>query len=625
MARLNSSPTLRRLIAFALVAIALATFALLAGPSGRRAEADAKARPAGLHPIGSCDRLRAFLRHHQAAVIPYGVAGIGAEAGDIAGPSTGSPAPSTGSPTNVQEPGVDEPDVVKTVGSTILSVDGRKLRAVDASGATPRLAATVALPHAAGKGAPVSGYQLLGSGDRMLAIGTGFSYVLPNVESAGTPKGVAPGVIAPMTPHTVVAELDVSDPDAPRVLSTMTIEGDYVSARLVGSSVRLVSSSYPGHPIPQRGHGRALLPSATVHDATTGQTTTRPLFGCADVTRPSRFAGAGMLSVLTIDLPSGPAPVDVDTVLTDGDIVYGSQDSLYVATERWSSPSGRASRPGTEIHRFDTSAPDTTTYVASGSVRGYMLSQWSMSEQDGVLRVASTSTPPSGAGSGASSYVTDLAAAGDRLKQVGQVGGIGRGQQIYAVRFIGDTGYVVTYHQVDPLYVLDLSDPTTPALLGKLHIPGYSAYLHPVAPGLLLGIGRGAGGGVQASLFDVGDPANPVRLDRENFGGRTSTEVEYDHHAFSWFADASLAMVPLDVYGSVSSSSGAVGLRMTPGGANPLGRVARIPAPGGERHALARTVEIGGRVYAIGPRGVDAYDPAGLARVGELAYPHASR
>ena len=224
-----------------------------------------------------------------------------------------------------------------------------------------------------------------------------------------------------------------------------------------------------------------------------------------------------MLSVLTIDLANGLPAIDTDAVVAGGEIVYSSPTSLYVATQRWlgaGAPAEAISDVRTQIHRFDVERPRSTSYVATGAVEGFMLNQWSMSEHEGVLRVASTTSPPwtqGGAAGESESFVTTLATAGDRLIEVGQVGGIGRGEQIYAVRFIGDAGYVVTFRQVDPLYTLDLSDPTEPRVAGELKIPGYSAYLHPVGDGLLLGVGQdanadGATTGVQMSLFDVSDP-----------------------------------------------------------------------------------------------------------------------
>jgi hypothetical protein len=339
-----------------------------------------------------------------------------------------------------------------------------------------------------------------------------------------------------------------------------------------------------------------------------------------------------MLSVSTIDLTQGLPAVDVDSVLTDGDIVYASPTALYVSTERWLDPSG-GDEPSTgvvtEIHRFDISDPDATAYTGSGTVDGYMLSQWSMSEQDGILRVASTTSPPfdqTGTQQGESeSFITDLATTGGGLTRVGRVGGLGKGEQIYAVRFIGDVGYVVTFRQVDPLYTVDLSDPTAPRVAGELKLPGYSAYLHPVGDGLLLGIGQDADAsgrtlGLQASLFDVSDPANPVRVDSEGFGAGASSEVEYDHHAFAWFAGDSLAVLPIDAYYGSTEFHGAAGLRVSPGAADPLGRVAKVSRGSDYTDAVRRTVELGGHVYTVAATGIDEYDPATMSTLGSLDY-----
>ena len=143
---------------------------------------------------------------------------------------------------------------------------------------------------------------------------------------------------------------------------------------------------------------------------------------------------------------------------------------------------------------------------------GTLLNQFSLSEDKGVLRAATTI----GFGAEAESKVTTLTAGDRRLVQRGQVGGLGRGERIYAVRFIGDVGYVVTFRETDPLYTVDLCDPPGPRVRGELKIPGYSAYLHPVADDLLLGVGQeatedGRVQGLQFSLFDVSDLARPVR------------------------------------------------------------------------------------------------------------------
>ncbi len=136
------------------------------------------------------------------------------------------------------------------------------------------------------------------------------------------------------------------------------------------------------------------------------------------------------------------------------------------------------------------------------------------------------------------------------LDVVGQVGGIGRDERIYAVRFIADRGYVVTFRQIDPLYVVDLSNPNAPTVAGELEMTGYSAYLHPVGDGLLLGVGREAtewGGllGTQVSLFDVSDANAPRLVDRFALEGDGGSEVEWDHHAFLYWEPEQVAVIPI--------------------------------------------------------------------------------
>jgi hypothetical protein len=142
--------------------------------------------------------------------------------------------------------------------------------------------------------------------------------------------------------------------------------------------------------------------------------------------------------------------------------------------------------------------------------------------------------------------VTVLRREGDRLTEVGSVDGIGKGEQIRGVRFIGSVGYVITFRQTDPLFTINLSDPTRPRVAGELKMLGYSAYLHPAGDGLLLGAGQAADGdgrqqGLQLSLFDVSDPAAPRRLAQVVLPGAVS-DVESNAHAFT-FSDG-LVLLP---------------------------------------------------------------------------------
>jgi hypothetical protein len=189
------------------------------------------------------------------------------------------------------------------------------------------------------------------------------------------------------------------------------------------------------------------------------------------------------------------------------------------------------------------------------------------------------------------------------------------------VRFLADRGYVVTFRQVDPLYVVDLADPAAPRVAGELKIPGYSAYLHPVGDDLLLGIGQDATEqgqrlGLQASLFDVSDPSRPSRLDAHPLG-LASSEVEQDHHAFLWWAPERLAVLPLQQY-TGDSPSGAVGLRATRAGG--LGERGRIQHPGTFPLPVRRSLVVGERLVTVSDGGVATSRLSTLAPLGFLAF-----
>ena len=568
----------------------------LAGPSSPDRPPRGAAQGPSLRAFESCDQLAAYTRRHREALVEPGVV---LEDGASREPETAAPVASAsepaGSSTNVQEPGVDEPDLVKSDGTHIFAIAGERLEAVDAAG--PTTVGSLRLPTGPGPRAYSSGHELLLAGDSLLVISNAYLSR------------------APWT-RTVLAEVDVSDPGAMRTVRTMTVDGGYVSARLSGSTIRVVTSTTPNA-------GAGPIPLARLRDRVAGTAARSPLMPCEDVRRPSRFSGLEMLSVLTIDLSQGLEPIDTDAVMAGGQIVYGSSRSLYVATERWLGPEGAAdtSQVATQIHRFDVADPASTEYRATGRVPGSMLSQWSMSEHEGLLRVAATTAPPwrtGDPGAESESFVSVLGERSGRLVEVGRVGGLGRGEQIYAVRFIGDTGYVVTFRQVDPLYTLDLSDPAHPRTAGELKIPGYSAYLHPVGAGALLGVGQDATGqgsllGAQLSLFDVSDLTRPARIDRRSLGPASQTEIEYDHHAFLWWAAAELAVVPVQLGAGARPFLGAAAFRIGDDGIQRLGRVSHGR---GWRAAIRRSLVIGDRLFTYSGRGVMAHDLETLAGEG---------
>lgn len=503
--------------------------------------------------------------------------------------------------TNVQEAGVDEPDILKTDGRRIFAVTDRTLRVIDVASST----VTGTLPLDG------TGHTLMLRGDRVLAIGSkGEAF-----NDHPRPVSPEPG-FAPTPSATVVTEIDVSG--APKVMRTMEVPGRFVDARQNGAVARLVIDSVP-QPIEDPGSAgvRDFLGRTVLKSNLSGKTFRRNLAPCDAVTRPAQFSGLDVLAILTVDLDRGMYSLDRDGVMAGAQVVYGSEGSLYVASHRYvRALETRGQAPAdmtTEIHRFDVSDPTKTVYRASGAVPGFILNHYALSEHEGKLRVATTEEPNWATTTESQSTVTVLDQQGNRLVRVGSVSGLGKGERIYAVRFMGERGYVVTFRQVDPLYTLDLRDPTAPKVVGELKIPGYSAYLHPVGEGRLLGIGR-EGAGVQASLFDVSNPASPQRLAVHPFG-TGSTPVESESHAFLYWPKANLAVIPLQTYGD-APFQGAAGLAI---GANTLGEVGRVVHQTAERGQvpIERSFVIGDRLYTLSYLGVQS---SSLANFGALSY-----
>ena len=553
-----------------------------------------------LTPFEQCDELHAYMRREangqlaRGEYVGRGYGGGGAEemmadsattqrataaAATGSAPSASSvPSADTFSVTNVQEAGIDEPDIVKSDGRRMFVARAGEVAVLDISRPEATVASRIALGDPQGFPEP----QLLLAGDRLLVISQTTRQDASPPTPQSTPRGRAPALddrvgiepIAPVERVTKVRVVDVRDVKSPQAVAELELDGDHVSSRLVNGVARIVLRSGPGISVfpAQGGRGSSSLPAPVLPETDlddwlpgyrlsngAGRVTAQgTLSECGSVRRPQEFSGLDVVSVVSVD-PADPRPRDAAAIVGAGDTVYSSRTSLYVSTNAW-----RAQAMETNLHKYDIADPRAARHVASGTVPGSVLNQFSLSEHDGVLRVATTTNgtgpaamrPPGTIARGPTSEsgVYLLRHSGAELAEIGSVTGLGQGERIYAVRFIGDKGYVVTFRQTDPLYVLDLADPARPVLRGELKVPGYSAYLHPVGKDLLLGVGQDATDqgrvtGTQVSLFDVADPANPTRLSTASIPGARS-EVERDHHAFLWWPAERLAVVPVTLSGA---------------------------------------------------------------------------
>lgn len=562
--------------------------------------------------------------------------------------TAGADGESSFSGTNVQVLGVDEPDIVKTDGKRIVVLSEGRLIVADVTGAEPEIIGEMTVGE-------FSVQNLFLSGDTVLMFGsTWTAYPLFATDAEFAPNYQAPTL--------QIIEVDITGD--PEIVRKMSIDGSFVSGRMIGDSVRLVVSSGPvgfewSYP---KGSGlraerraieenQEILRNSTEENWIPYYLTTDSegrvvdegiLFGCDRATHPEEFSGLNMLSVVTIDIADGLDVVDSTGVLANGDTVYASADNLYVATQNWQTwnwrltdaAGDRVDEVTTDIHKFDISRPDFTDYVATGRVQGYLLNQFAMDENEGLLRVASTSQPSWwGGGFDTESMITILDEDDGELVEIGHVDGLGETEQIYSVRFMGDIAYVVTFRQTDPLYTVDLSDPTHPEVVGELKILGYSAYLHPLREGLLLGVGQDATDagrvrGTQVSVFDVSDPSDPVRIDAFTLSEGSSSEAEYNHHAFLYWEETGLVVIPVQQWRwdgkNESGFFGAIGLNVDDDG--DLREVSRVVHPGGDddgwdwQAQIQRSIVIGDSIYTVSAKGMMKSDLGSLQEIDWLEF-----
>ncbi|MDE0579575.1 MAG: beta-propeller domain-containing protein [bacterium] len=509
------------------------------------------------------------------------------------------------SSTNVQVAGVDEPDITKTDGNRILAVAQGRLHYVDVSGDQPRYLGSVDLVGESGSG---WGQEIFIRGDRAMVFSTSYADWLEPVAARDIEGDhvIAEDVMFGGSPVSLIQEVDLSNPASMEVVSELRVEGNYLSARSVGDVVWMSMSSYPAQfqfVYPSGPAAEEAAEAANKQIAATaglgawlpayrfdgpGGTRAGLLPECDQLYTPAEFDGFTVLSVLSFNLNEPLSTGDAASVLADGHTLYGSGQSLYLAssTPVWAEPvvdgdSVSISAPTewtTAVHKFSVSPDGPARYEATGEVEGHLLNQFSMDEHNGYFRVATTIGEPWDTETSESQVVV-LEQQGRRLTEVGKVDNLGRGERIFSVRFAGDIGYVVTFRQVDPLYVIDLAEPTAPSVAGELKIPGFSTYLHPIGDGLLIGVGQDADDtgrtrGTKVSLFDVSNPANPTELDVIVFPDAHS-EAEWDHRAFLYWAPEEMVAIPLTKYDYEGDDDffGAVAIRVNRDGVAELGRV----------------------------------------------------
>ncbi len=446
------------------------------------------------------------------------------------------------STTNVQVQGVDEADFLKNDGKYIYIISGETLAILEAF---PAEDARI-LSETRIDGRPTA---LFLAGDRLVVFATGTE------EQMTTPEGsVTPVPVWRTVTHAYV--YDVGDRGDPERVRTLTFTGDYYDARLIGDYVYTLTRESPVW----------MQDEIALPEVRTGSAPPlRP-----DVYRPeSPLQNYVFYTASAFSVRNDSGTPDAETFLLGYDTtLFASQKNLYIGYRNTgpayfsgTPPDSAGARDRTIIHRFAIERGQID-YKAMGEIPGHLLNQFSLDEYAGNLRVATTieGWTREGTLQYNNVYVLD-----PEMETIGTLEHIAPDERIYAARFVGDRLYLVTFKRIDPLFVIDLSDPKHPGILGKLKIPGYSDYLHPYDADHIIGVGKetseNAWGGVSVeglkiALFDVSDVNNPVPVDTVVIGeAGTDSEALRDHKAFLFVKEKDLLVIPVSEVKRVENPS----------------------------------------------------------------------
>lgn len=462
------------------------------------------------------------------------------------------------STTNVQVDGVDEGDIIKNDDKYIYVLKNNTVRIVEAYPAQ-NLKELVSITLGE-EGESIYPIEMYVYDDTLTIIGSkyaSYTYPLPvdsttDSDAASTTKMIAPY----FQNRTIVYVVDITDRSKPTVQRSVEFDGNYHSSRRIGDTLYTIVNKYTYYPytygvkeLPLEGFFIPMMKDSAVGK----EEQIAPCNEIKMLPKPEQF---NFLTVAGIPLDDDSQAVSREVILGDTQNIYASTENLYVAAPYWRESYYGNEQTQTTFYKFALEN-GMVEYKAYGRVPGTILNQFSMDEQDGYFRTATTSYNYTTAKNTNNLYVLD-----EQLSVVGKIENIAPDESIYAVRFMGDRGYMVTYQQIDPLFVIDLATPTAPKILGELKIPGYSNYLHPYDENHLIGFGNevdvvedgepmtgAAIRGMKLSLFDVSDVAHPKEVFKEVIGDRgTYSEIQYNHKALLFDKEKELLAFPITVY-----------------------------------------------------------------------------
>lgn len=493
------------------------------------------------------------------------------------------------SDTNVREESVGEADVVKTDGSRLYVMSGNRVEIVDiASEEMEEIAAVTVDPDSYIR-------ELYVEGSRMAVFYTQSKFTQED------------GIEVRSREFACTDVYDISDPSAPVKLNTFSQSGVYNTMRVKDGYAYVISSFYPDTASPRSDVG-AYVPSVQ------GGT-----LEADRIFMPEQEMGSEYTVITAFSLADPQEQTDSTAVFGSAGLCYVSSENIYVTETCYDTDDTGMSRTAVRKVAYHDGQLEG---AAQAKVDGMLKDSFCIDESNGYLRLVTTITsdngvmPISGDSSAAEPdssnalYVLD-----GELQVTGEIRDLAPGETVYSARFMGDTGYFVTFRQVDPLFSVDLSDPASPQIIGELKIPGFSEYLHPYGEGLLLGIGMDVDEegvtteGVKLSMFDISDPGNVTEASVYVMEDMYGTDAAYDYKAV--FADVEKNLFGFRAYGgngdvySVFSYDAAEGFRKV---------FSRELTYGGD----ARGLYAGERFYLVVGNTVESYTLSGFEKIDDI-------
>ena len=453
------------------------------------------------------------------------------------------------SKTNTQVQGVDEADIVKTDGTYIYYLTNEKLTIINTENASQmKEMSTIKFDET------FTPEEIFLNNDKIIVIGKRYEY-----DKTERKIGIDEDFLYPNymdKTYTSAKLYNVKDKTNPTLERTVEVEGDYLTARMIGSNVYIASNKYMYYAYICNTYKSTELNEDDFKphylDTATSNETKSINFDC--IYYIPEFEDTNYLNIVAFNITNNQE-ANVESYLGAGEEIYASKENLYVTKTKYDYERKNKTSITTEIYKFNLNNANCT-FAKAGDVPGSVLNQFSMDECNGYFRIATTDSTSWNS----ESNTNNLYVLNENLETIGKIEGLAKGERIYSVRFMGNRAYMVTFVETDPLFVIDLSNPTTPTVLGELKIPGYSKYLHPYDETHLIGIGedtevvnygygdRVVTNGMKMAMFDVTDPYNPQELYNVKIGEKgTYSELLYNHKALLFSKEKNIIAFPISI------------------------------------------------------------------------------